>query len=134
VKRDMAETNSAIAALEEKTAVIFKSIEERVYSSASSASPAGAAHPSKGAAEPADDFSRQAYRNLVELQDSYSSLIQAIRSRGVAAQELHELDEKVGKLKRVVGTYNTEQMQQDLEAVEADNLRLEDEISAYQQQ
>jgi hypothetical protein len=131
VKRDMAETNTAIAALEEKTAVIFKSIEERVYSSASTA---GAAPPSKGATEPADDFSRQAYRNLVELQDSYSSLIQAIRSRGVAAQELHELDEKVGKLKRVVGTYNTEQMQQDLEAVEADNLRLEDEISAYQQQ
>ncbi|CUE95752.1 Hypothetical protein, putative [Bodo saltans] len=134
VKRDMAESNAAITALEERTAAIFKGIEERVYSSASTAAPTTTTAPAAKGAEPADDFSRQAYRNLVELQDSYTSLINAIRARGVAAQELHELDEKVGKLKRVVGTYNTEQMQQDLEAVEADNLRLEEEISAYQQQ
>ena len=71
-----------------------------------------------------DEFARKAYQRIVEVRESYLDLISKIESRGSAKQELHEADEKYGKLKRIVDEYNVERVQKDLQDLEEENERL----------
>lgn len=116
VRGEIAHLNKSIEGRKQAVTKLFAGVEDRVYATAKN-----------------DEFARQAFKLVVEVREAYAGLVAAMERLGTAKQELHELEEKIDKIRRLVERYNVAKLQSDLAEIETDNAGLEDRLAELQE-
>ncbi len=71
-----------------------------------------------------DPTSKQAYKDLVAMDQSFKRLVAVIEETGEARNAILELEIKIEQLKGKVDALNVERLEKDYQAMKAENIKL----------